>query len=412
MASHRLYTIPFADSFMDSLASGILGRYGSSPLLLSSCTVMLPNRRSCRSLRDAFLRQSEGKPQVLPRIEPLGDIDEDEIELGHEENPSAGAIDLPPALTMLRRQLLLTRLVAQTKFTTSHAQAARLASELARLHDQLLDEGIPLERLDDVVPANHARHWHKTLDFLKTFAQAWPGIEAEEGAIGAAERRNLVLRNQCDLWRRRPPKDPVIAAGSTGSIRATAELLNVIATLPQGMVVLPGLDAGMDDESWSHLDEMHPQYGMSRLLQAMGVHRSAVRPWREHGGQSGAARSNLLAEVMRPASTTHAWRRISGGDPAALDGLTRIDCATQQDEAMVIALKIRHALLTPGRTVALVTPDRNLSRRVTAALERWGISVDDSAGRPLRTTPAGTYLRLAADCATSRAAIRSRSWPC
>jgi ATP-dependent helicase/nuclease subunit B len=153
------------------------------------------------------------------------------------------------------------------------------------------------------------------------------------------------------------------------------------------MVVLPGLDAGMDDESWSHLDEMHPQYGMSRLLQAMRVHRSAVRPWREHGGQSGAARSNLLAEVMRPASTTHAWRRISGGDPAALDGLTRIGCATQQDEAMVIALKIRHALLTPGRTVALVTPDRNLSRRVTVALERWGISLDDSAGRPPRTPP-------------------------
>ena len=55
-----------------------------------------------------------------------------------------------------------------------------------------------------------------------------------------------------------PPKGPVIAAGSTGTVPATARLLKVIASLPNGAVVLPGLDYFLDDESWASLARSTP----------------------------------------------------------------------------------------------------------------------------------------------------------
>ena len=61
-------------------------------------------------------------------------------------------------------------------------------------------------------------------------------------------------------------------------------------------------------------------------------------------------------------------------------------------EALAIALALREALETPGKTAALVTPDRQLATRVSALLARWGIDADDSAGKMLSATPAGTLL--------------------
>jgi ATP-dependent helicase/nuclease subunit B len=69
----------------------------------------------------------------------------------------------------------------------------------------------------------------------------------------------------------------VIAAGSTGSLPATAELLHTVACLPQGCVVLPGLDTDLDEESWQAMGEQHPQFGLRELLTSLGINRSDVR---------------------------------------------------------------------------------------------------------------------------------------
>ncbi|MDP6951932.1 MAG: double-strand break repair protein AddB, partial [Alphaproteobacteria bacterium] len=176
---------------------------------------------------------------------------------------------------------------------------------------------------------------------------------------------------------------------------ATADLLAVVAGLPQGRVVLPGLDSGLDDDSWAALGETHPQFGMAQLLERLDVARADVLPW---GGKGDAARLALAREVMRPEATAHAWADLRHLDAAAAsDGLSRIECDDSRAEAGVIALLMRETLETPGRTAALVTPDRDLARRVRAELGRWDIAVDDSAGRPLAETMPGTFLRLSLD---------------
>ena len=233
-----VYTIPAGAAFLDTLAAGILDRHGADPQLLSAVQVLMPTRRACRSLGEAFLRATGGAPVLLPAITPIGDIDEDELGfLATEEPAVAEALDLPPAIPTLRRQLLLSRLIMAENEAVSAGHAARLAQELARLLDEAQTERLNFADLDRIVPDRYAGHWQETLEFLKIVTENWPAILEEQGCIDPADRRNRLIEAQIALWQANPPAGPVIAAGSTGSIPATADLLACVAGLPGGSVV-------------------------------------------------------------------------------------------------------------------------------------------------------------------------------
>ena len=396
----RVFTIGLDRRFADVLASGILAAYGDEPLALADALILLPTRRSVRALREAFLRASGGRPLLLPRLAPLGDVDDGAWEPMASDD--AGALALPPAIAPAEREALLARLVTAfadedgQRVAQSAAQALKLARELARLIDELAIEGVPFDRLAGLVDSTFASHWQRTLRFLAIVGEHWPRILAERGQIDAIDRRTRSIRAQAQRWRAHPPATPVIAAGSTGSQPATRELLAVIAGLPKGAVVLPGLDREIDEASWRTLDPSHPQFGLRELLQALDVERSAVADW--PGGTAPPAgqqpRGRLASELMRPAETSEAWVRPPA---SSLEHVTRADCATPHHEAVVIALALREVLEAPGRTAALVTPDRALARRVAAELRRWKIDIDDSAGQPLGHTPPAALLQLLVD---------------
>ncbi len=296
------------------------------------------------------------------------------------------SLALPPAIDSVEREALLTQLVARFRddrgeaIAQTPAQSLKLARELASLLDELAIDGVPFDRLEGLVDGNFSQHWLRTIEFLKIIGKMWPEILAERGQIDALDRRTRTIRAQAERWRSDPPQTPVIAAGSTGSQPATRELLGVIGGLPQGAVVLPGLDREMDEESWAAIDATHPQFGLRELLGALGCTRSEVAEW--PGSTGTAIRRRLIADLMRPAETSDSWTRP---DPQALVHVARADCATHQQEALAIAIALREVLLKPGQTGALITPDRDLARRVGAELHRWGVAIDDfgrhAAGR-------------------------------
>ena len=167
----------------------------------------------------------------------------------------------------------------------------------------------------------------------------------------------------------------------------------MIASLPQGAVILPGLDRDIDAEAWDEISDTHPQHSMKRLLGKMDVAREAVALWGENPAPS--ARLRLLREAMRPAALTEAWRGLRGQlDDRVVQGLTRVTLAHPQEEAQVIALRLRAVLEDPDKTAAFVTADRYLAMRVAALLQRWGIEVDDSGGASLGLLPLGAFLNL------------------
>lgn len=392
-----VYTIDPDRRFADGLAAGIVARHGREPLGLARITVLLPTRRACRSLREAFLRLGDGAPMILPRMLPLGEVDEDELAFVED---AADALGMPPAISTLARQCMLARLIGAaadpaTGEPPAVDQALALAEALAALLDQVQAEELSFDRLARIgldLPA----HWQRVMAVLRTITELWPPLLQGLGQRDPMARRVALMRAQAEAWAAHPPVGPVIAAGSTGSHPATARLMAVVAGMPEGAVVLPGLDRDIDDESWEALEPSHPQHGLKRLLGVLGADRREVGDWVSPA--PAPPRRALLREVFRPAATTEAWAdaRVT---PEALAGMHRLDCRSPREEATAIALILRETLETPGKTAALVTPDRDLAQRVAEQMRRWGVEIDDSAGVPLGQTGIGRFLRLVADAA-------------
>jgi len=401
----RLFALPPGADFAEAFARGLRARVGAAPPeAMARVEVMVNTRRGLRAIEDALVGSAEGSA-LLPRLSLLSELGEDPL----------AAPDLPPAIDPMRRQLRLTRLVEAYLARAEGAPvtaAPDLAEALGHLLDELQEDGVDSAALDGLVagelPERAAAHWQGTLDFVDIVRKAWPAIraEAEGGALDPKARQRLAIERLVADWSTAPPTDPVIAAGSTGSVTSTAELLAAIARLPQGAVVLPGFDAGLAPEIWRAIGPEHPMAPFRRLLALLGMAPAQVRPWVED--ISATPRLRLLTQALRPAPVTDAWQRDAAALTAeaepATAGLTLIEAPTPRHEAAAIALAIRRALETPGKRIALITPDAVLARRVTAELGRYGVLPDDSLGQPLARSPAGVFLRLVAEVAAEGAA--------
>lgn len=424
----RVFTIPASAPFLPTLIEALLGgKLGfapaGDPLALAAATLYLPTRRACRLARDAFLHVLKDDAAILPRIVAIGDIDEDEIAFAEAATGELAdeALALPEALGGLERRLLLTRLVSKWATTAqlhgaagtplvaqTPAAACALADDLARLIDDMTMRDVPWDRLDDLVPEQFDEYWQLTLRFLQVAREAWPEVLRERGLIEPAARRDALIKAEAARLARKTDA-PVIAAGSTGSIPATAELISTIARLPHGAVVLPGLDTDLDEDSWRLIAgdaakgvgpaPGHPQFAMQALLARIGIARDAVVSLAKPCG-----RERFVSEALRPAAATDAWRKNTADvefaehAAAALQTLTLIEAANAEEEALAVAVALREAV-HQGKSAALITPDRALGRRVLAALGRWNITAEDSGGNALAETPAGLFARLAAEAA-------------
>jgi ATP-dependent helicase/nuclease subunit B len=440
MATPRVFTIPASVPFVPTLIRALIDgtlvpgfapslASPADPLALAGATLYLPTQRACRLARDLFLDEIGGNAAILPRIVAIGDPDEDEIAFAQAATGTlaTGALDLPPALGGLERRMLLTQLVLKWATSpemrtaegaplvaNSPAAALALADDLAHLMDDMTTRQVSWDRLDDLVPAELDEYWQLTLRFLQIARDEWPNLLTQRGEIEPAARRDRLIAAEAKRLAAHT-EGPVIAAGSTGSMPATAELIATIAGLPHGAVVLPGLDTDLDVQSWELIGGRrdaegrelaaaavgHPQFAMQGLLRRIGITREEVVTL---GEPSAHGRERFVSEALRPAAATDRWRELAGSDfparaDAALERMTVLEAANAEEEALAIAVTLREALNTPGKTAALVTPDRALARRVHAALARWNIAVDDSGGDELQDTAAGRFARLAAEAA-------------
>lgn len=419
---------PFLHTLIEALVDGrLIDGFAAraNPELLATATLYLPTRRAGRLALEVFLDVLKLDAAVLPRIVTLGDIDEDEG--AFLDTDIRDAFDLPPALGGLQRRLTLAQLVgAWAKqlrpksplvaplVVGGPAATLALATDLARLMDDMATRGVDWAALDGLVPDALDDYWKLSLDFLKVAREMWPAHLKENNRIEPATRRDLLITAEAERLKTHH-HGPVIAAGSTGSIPATAKLLHAIAQLPHGAVVLPGLDTDLDDDAWQgigghrnasgHYDvapaSNHPQFALHGLLVRFGVERRDVV---QLGPPAPQGREVLASEAMRPANATGQWhQRLAEPDVArsiatAMHDLTVIEAPNPEMEALAIAVAMREAREL-NLSAALVTPDRALARRVMAAFDRWKLSYDDSGGDPLLDTPVGIFARLASRAA-------------
>ncbi|WP_170361074.1 double-strand break repair protein AddB [Ruegeria arenilitoris] len=386
-ATPRVFAVPSGADFPQALVRGLRARcVGRPPEALAHVQLVLNTRRMARRVRDLF---DQGPPCLLPRISLVTDLGE-----------SVDLDRVPPAVPPLRRRLELTQLVSrlldQQPDLAARSSLFDLSDSLAALIEEMQGEGVPPEAIRQLDVTDLSGHWARAQAFIGIADQF---LTTEDGSLDVQARQRRVVENLIARWQDAPPQHPVILAGSTGSRGTTLMLMQAVAQLPQGALILPGYDFDQPAHVWERLDsamtsEDHPQYRFRKLMTELGIGPAQIAAWTPDQPPS-PARNRLVSLALRPAPITDAW--MSEGPllrdlDAAMRDITLVEAQSPRAEALAIALRLRQAAET-GQTAALITPDRMLTRQVSAALDRWNILPDDSAGLPLQLSPPGRFLR-------------------
>lgn len=452
MQAANVFTIAPGAPFLKTFASALLeGRVVEgfsrhlTPLAMADATIYVPTRRAARALAEELARAIDRPSMVLPRILPLGALEEAEASLFFDDDAFDSPCEpsIPQAAGEIERRMRLAQLIltwaqalrhavvsvskeGQREFDTGEAflvaatpaDAWHLSGELANLIDELIIEDVAWAKLNPLVLPEFDAYWRLTLDFLNIAIKEWPRMLAESQRVDKAWRQNALISAHIHRLQNGTAGGPVIAIGSTGSHRATARLLAAIARAPQGAVVLPGLDQELDASAFAQIaggpesdggaSFTHPQAALCRLLSLLQLRREDVVSLGEAASNL-ALRGKFVSEALRPAESIGEWMefRESADDTtlaAALQDVSLIEARDEREEALALAIAMREAVETPGETAALVTPDRQLARRVSAELLRWDIAAADSAGEALAAKPTGVFARLTIACAASKMA--------
>lgn len=393
-----VYTILPGIPFAKALATQLWHEYKHDLPALSDVQIYVPNRRSVRALANMFLEVSDGQATLLPQLTPLGDIDEEDL---LENDPFTLEEDpfLTPAIAPLERQILLTKMIlAREDLQLAPTEAFRLAGDLASFLDRAHTENVDLTQLNTLVIGDLAGHWQVTCEFLSLIIEHWPNILTARGEIDPAARRNILLEKKIQALQKNPPQHRVIAAGSTGSIAASAELLNTIARLPNGCVILPGLDPALDDNLWDAIDATHPYYYQKQLIARMDIDRHSVQLW---PGTSYPENDvlKLLHYAMQPQDVFDLTDAQI--DTSRLNDVEFYAAEDNLHEAKIIALRLRDVLNHPDKTAMVVTPDRILAQHIQQEMQRWDIAINDSGGSKLSQSPLGVFLKMVAGLSAS-----------
>lgn len=382
----HLFALPAGVDFPQALVEGLIARMeGQPPEAMARVTLYLTTKRMSRRVIAIFAQKGA---RFLPRIRMVTDLDAAYL-----------ASDLPQPIPKLRRKLQLTvligRLLDNLPELAPRSAIADLADSLSELMSEMQGEGVDPERLSALDVSNHSEHWARTQQFLSIVAPFFTDAEQpdHEG------RQRKLAQRLSGIWADNPPPGPVIVAGSTGSRGTTAMFMEAVARLPQGALVLPGYDFDMPHGIWDKLadaltSEDHPQYRFYRLMQMIGCGPDAIQAWTDSRPPSDD-RNKVISLALRPAPVTDQWLvegKLLPDLPPAMQAVTLIEAPTPRHEALAIALVLRQAA-EEGRTAALISPDRVLTRQVAAALDRWSIRPDDSAGLPLNQSAPGRLLR-------------------
>ena len=393
----RVFGLPPGVDFPKALVSGLLAKQaGQSPEALARVELIVNTRRMARRIRDLF---DAGPPVLLPRIRLVTDLGD-----------TGDLANIPPAISPLRRRLELVQLIGtlldQQPDLAPRTSLYDLADSLATLMDEMHGEGVSPKAIEALDVSDQSGHWERARTFIGIVQRYF---ECSEEAPDKEARQRQVIAALAERWQNAPPDNPVIVAGSTGSRGATMLLMQAVAQLPQGALVLPGFDFDLPQPVWSDLDtallsEDHPQFRFRKLMHQLEIAPHDVHNWDLTAKPASRSRGRLVSLSLRPAPVTDAW--LSEGPQlsdlnAATQDLTLVEAHDPRDEALAIATRLRQAV-EDKQPAALITPDRMLSRRVTAALDRWDITPDDSAGQPLHLSPPGRFLRHVAQLFTQK----------
>lgn len=391
MSNDNIFNIKSNYNFLPSLVSWVLENY-PDPLLLTNVTILLPSQRLVREIKKVFLEQSHNSAIILPKIMALEDVD------GDVSYNNLLSVNNTQKHDPIHYQLLLIEEIKKwqqkTHFFGKHLGSSTLieiAYNLQTFLDEIDKEQLDLDNLIDLEEYELADHKQKILEFLRHFGSNWRNILIKNNLYSQASYRNYMLDSYANHIK--TTNHPIIAAGSTGSIKATANLLKTISELENGKIILFGLDQNLSEEIWQKIDEKHGQFMLKKLLTKINISRNNIKEIAYQNFQQSDNSINQLNSLINlPAEYSHYWSQTAVSEQFA--NLQAITVKNNSDQAKIIAIILRKALEEPHKKAALISNDRNLIAQVKTNLDRWDINIDDSGINNLSESNLANYLFL------------------
>lgn len=360
-----IYGTDFSANLSEVLAKHLCQVCKDNPLKLAKIRIILPTRRACLDLKKAFFELD--KSTLLPQMIPLYEV-EDLCE------------DLPSAISKWERLFLLTKLCQAKPNLRETTKAFQVAVSLTELLDLSYQYAVDLSKINELIPKeSFAQHWQETVQFLDIIQNVWPQILAERGQIDSGDRLQRLIHSYA---KKITDETPTIVAGLTADLPAVAELMRAVLKR-NGDVFLDGVDKTFLLQA-KKCEATHPQFLIFKTLKALNVPPNEIQII-----SGNAPHEDFVEQAFRQDT----WEK-SNLSEKCIQNISYIQCEGAESEALTIALKLREVLETPNKTACLITPDRTLARRVICQMRRWGITLDDSAGLPLKHTPTGSFLLL------------------
>lgn len=373
-----IYSVSFSQLFLGSIADYLLSR--TSDFALSEWTVYLPTRRSCMVLEETLFQKNPQTSFILPRIVALGETTPEELILMSSELVEELSL-LPAVIRPSRRRLLLATLIEKFRYSERGMGAdlaLKWADKLTAILDEMRTHDVNLKTLKEIGPVSgHAEHWEKIHTFLSLVSNHWDSILEEEQAVESITWQKRILDAYAHFLKTQGTRKPIMIAGSLGTIPSTANLIQAISKLPNGVVVLPGLEKIKQKEPVS---PRHPQFFLFALLEKLDINPCHVE---------------YLTDTQHFDTDTSCHKKSEfQGIEIQCENLSYMEASDQAEEARLVAISIRKALEEGKKKIVCVATDQALLKRINTELEVWDIVPLSPQSRSLIDTNLGSFLHL------------------
>ncbi len=363
----KIHGIPFGTPFFSQFFTWFQKTVPSS-FEQARTKILVPTKRAVRSFEEAA-RQLPGTC-LLPKFIALSDV-------GSENPFQIPALqNLPPIISPLQRYAFLEKLVGSFLKNSNYSSTRHYVLSLMDVLDELMVHGVTLDQLSAFNAGIYGEHFQKTFDLLKLILIHWPFIMKEAGVMEAQEYTKTCFSLLIHHLNESPSSDPIILAGSTGSLPTTRHLMKTILRRSNGYVVLPGAD----EDIFSNLPPTHPKAGLADLVKELCVSKEmcTFAPG-IHSGQ-------LLLKAAFDDSGFDLPKNVTSDNfPEMVEGQTLLE------EAKIVALMCRHHL-EENQPVTIVCPNPALQNHIVHELERFKVVPNISLGTALSCTVVGGFL--------------------
>ena len=381
----RIFGLPPGVNFSRSFVDGLKSRLTDyPPEKNTTIKIYVNSNRMLQKIKSEFTSVGAS---ILPNLSTLSHlIDDFEVSLSDIVDPLSLRLELA--------QIISKFIEIEPSFGSQNS-CFDLADSLANLIKEIHEEGLSLEVLTKLNLDDYSEYWQRNRKFFILIKEY-----LDDRKIVSLEQNQWRLIDGLEKkWVDNPPTHPIMVVGSTGSKGITQKLIKLISTLPQGAVVLPGVDFETPKFVWDALGkskkteiplEDHPQYRLKELTSKLNIKLSEIERWVETK-PSIEARNKLVSLAMQPAPITDTW--LEEGPKLknireAISDVTILEAPSDRVEALAISMGIRKAL-EDNKTCLVITPNRVLARKIVAALKQWDLDADDAAGIPLSISVIG-----------------------